>query len=601
MEDNRYKHKKYWVGEGPVSPEEEGGVYGEDSKWGGSEADGSSRPSSVRWKDVVSTSATAAGRPLHNMHNAATQKLAMLYNLSSETLARVPGLPDDTRSVSSRGGRSSSAAAPAPGGYSDSYGGFKSGRSFSTFGQSSTTASLASLTHAFRSASSAEGGDADDMRSESSESSHHGSIVGATSVKGMGVDASKPSRSHLSVPKISPYVQNLVVKKKKHVSGKYLSDIQRLTMSSSAVNGDITPGASSAGVDMETKSVSGASVAASPPPSNRSVAAATMTAPTSSFTSDPTSRLGVAVELQKQSLATLNQLCQSLPPATALQLEGLPHLLRVRPLPDLEENTPRPLKVVTCSPDVTGNNGDGQGEASQTGGSALFYDPFEARRAKDRDRSSATLMLWCVGSTMRVEAVFCNPLAVPLHLHEVHLIVEGVEYTSYPVQSATVPPGTEEFSLTLTLSPRSTGALTVKGVRYSIFNAVHTSYVDAASGAGIFDFSNETSSPWKYPRRVVGTVAKRKPSARRKMSSDITAQCEDADEKSTKKKSTSRTDISIVPELSTLALWASWGSRVEHSPLAVGSSETNPMVIGEKNHGGLYEAKNTGCFVFCLL
>lgn len=588
MEDSRYKHKKYWVGDLALSQEEERGMVGDDPfKWTGGEADGT-RPSSVRWKDVVSTSASAAGKPLYHMHNAATQKLAMLYNLSSETLSRVPGVPDEYLRSNSRGGRTSSVAGSSPGGYADNYGGYRYGRSFSTFGQSSTAMSLSNLSSAFRGSNSGEG-DTDDIRSESSESSsQHGSLVGAASMKGTAIDSTKPSRAQLSIPKIAPYVQNLVVKKKKHfISGKYAADLQRLVVGGSAGNGDNTPSSSmgTVGMDAETKTTVSASPP-TPPPSNKGV-----TAPTTYYGVDPTSRLGVAVELQKQSLNTLNQLCQTIPPATVLELEGLPYLLRVRPLPDLEENTPRPLKVVTYYPDDTESNGNGQGEVLQSGGgqSALFYDPFEAKRAKARDRSSATSMLWCVGGIVRMEALFCNPLAVPLHLHEVHLIVEGVDYTSYPVQTTTVPPDTEEFKLTLTMCPRSVGPLTIKGVRYSIFNAIHTSFVDPASGLAVHDLSNEISSPWKYPRRVVSAVVKRKPSARRQPSTDPSAQSEDADEKSTKKKSTSRTDISIVPEMATLALWASWGSRVEHSPLVTGASEMNPLQIGDKNQGGLCE------------
>ena len=55
--------------------------------------------------------------------------------------------------------------------------------------------------------------------------------------------------------------------------------------------------------------------------------------------------------------------------------------------------------------------------------SALFYDPFEAKRVRDTD--TRTEVLWSVGATCSAVVVFRNPLSCPLYLTAVTLLGQG--------------------------------------------------------------------------------------------------------------------------------------------------------------------------------
>ena len=75
--------------------------------------------------------------------------------------------------------------------------------------------------------------------------------------------------------------------------------------------------------------------------------------------------------------------------------------------------------------DHNGDNDDkekGQGRAS-----ALFYDPFEARRARDTGSSLRASVLWSVGATCTAEVVFENPLCCPLYLTALTLLADGMK------------------------------------------------------------------------------------------------------------------------------------------------------------------------------
>ena len=55
--------------------------------------------------------------------------------------------------------------------------------------------------------------------------------------------------------------------------------------------------------------------------------------------------------------------------------------------------------------------------------SALFYDPFEAKRVRNTD--TRTEVLWSVGATCSAVVVFRNPLSCPLYLTAVTLLGQG--------------------------------------------------------------------------------------------------------------------------------------------------------------------------------
>ena len=63
-------------------------------------------------------------------------------------------------------------------------------------------------------------------------------------------------------------------------------------------------------------------------------------------------------------------------------------------------------------------------EKSKINSSALFYDPFEAKRVKDTDIQTP-LILWSVGATCTAMVNFRNPLSCPLFLTAVTLLGKG--------------------------------------------------------------------------------------------------------------------------------------------------------------------------------
>lgn len=76
------------------------------------------------------------------------------------------------------------------------------------------------------------------------------------------------------------------------------------------------------------------------------------------------------------------------------------------------------------------SGGDPSSSKEKEKSSALFYDPFEARRARDTDSGLRVSVLWSVGATCSAVAVFKNPLGCPLYLTAVTLLAEGKQYLS---------------------------------------------------------------------------------------------------------------------------------------------------------------------------
>ena len=76
-------------------------------------------------------------------------------------------------------------------------------------------------------------------------------------------------------------------------------------------------------------------------------------------------------------------------------------------------------------PAASGAGGDTTSSIAKSKSSALFYDPFEARRARDTDSGLRVSVLWSVGATCSAVAVFKNPLGCPLYLTAVTLLAEG--------------------------------------------------------------------------------------------------------------------------------------------------------------------------------
>jgi hypothetical protein len=317
--------------------------------------------------------------------------------------------------------------------------------------------------------------DGDDAHSETSESAP--SLLSGK----FTVEAIKNSRGVISVPKLSPFVQTLVpaaLMQKKQLSSRGL-------VRQSSVSGSPLPIAQHVQVNnaVATSRLSmNNSIPGSPlsmgVPVETPTAIALATSVTAAPLIDPSYRLGVPLDAQRHSWATLAALCQCLPPSTNLYLGGIPSLMYLRPQPLKEED--RPWRQQLLSPESASTNSSSQ--------SALFYDPFEAKRAKARNQNNSTAeTIWIQNEIVHVEAAFSNPLAVPLQLHNLQVVLEGGNNTAYPVGVAVIPPETKLFLILLSFRPRESGTLKIIGASYSLFNASHFSRVDAL-GLGVSPF-----------------------------------------------------------------------------------------------------------------
>lgn len=330
----------------------------------------------------------------------------------------------------------------------------------------------------------------------------------------------------------------------------------------------------SAGTESTAESGSTSSVSAKrrqPPPLARP----------SSKTEDATARLGVPAEVQRHLVKVFSSLCCGVPPATSLLLEGLPFLLFLKPVP--LQNDLLPVKIDYYLNSKSEGNLDVRNTANA---SALFYDPFEAKRRKAEGLTSILEINWSVNTLCYVDARFANPLAVPIVLHDVHVIFDESETetaaSSYDLCSLVIPPHTQDYSVTLTVRPRHVGPLKLKGVQYSLFNGLHTAFVDTNTGKGIVNLNKELSAPTEYPRKLVQQSLKSPPryqsnnvisttsgtGGKEKDSSGniVVNEAEDKalkekailKEKETSSELERRYSIQVAPESATLRLSASW-------------------------------------------
>mmetsp|Transcript_1167 Transcript_1167/g.1895 ORF Transcript_1167/g.1895 Transcript_1167/m.1895 type:complete len:1683 (+) Transcript_1167:109-5157(+) len=413
----------------------------------------------------------------------------------------------------------------------------------------------------------------DDSHSEHSD--HSNSNWGAR----FNPEALKNVRGHINVPKISPFVQNLVLKKKKKLGPRSNVGVGSSTSNSpfslngsaAAValakqNGSVSdPAALHCSLVTEPTSPSHAPLDVTPSTPPASTTRTVLHVPSS--IPDPSYRLGVPLDSQSQSLSALSSVCAEIPPATPLVLDGLPFLIRLRPIPATEDQAYTPINIIPR--DSVAASVAAAPMVAETA-SALFYDPFEAKRRKDKSRSSTISLLWSVGTVAIVEATLCNPLAVPMHLHDVHLLIDGPQHSCRPAKSVVIPPKTKEFSTHLAVCPRATGPVQIKGIRYSIYNAVHCSYVDSATGKGL-TLSRELALPWKYPWSVVKSHSKTPPAHFDTDPEEATSCSTGNSDASANNNRT--TEVSVVPESAALSLSASWGPDLGQQQSGVGDLE----------------------------
>ena len=205
--------------------------------------------------------------------------------------------------------------------------------------------------------------------------------------------------------------------------------------------------------------------------------------------------VGITPEEQEQTVQAFETLCSSLLPNSFIYLDGAPKLLSLRPVQ--LQGVLRPLKLPFADKKI-GN--DAKNSAST---SALFYDPFAAKRAKDA--VVEVEVLWSIGNISYIEAIFQNPFSCPLRLSNLIVLTEGVVCVANPV-TVILPPN-RIHSVLLQTQPMLTGKLVICGIRYYVNNAVHESYV-TETGLSLTSTA-EIPEPWVYPRRAVNVEGKK--------------------------------------------------------------------------------------------
>ena len=122
---------------------------------------------------------------------------------------------------------------------------------------------------------------------------------------------------------------------------------------------------------------------------------------------------------------------------------------------------------------------------SQSGG--LFYNPFLAGFSKKKKKKSsqdeaangdAQEAFWAVGCMCLVEAVFFNPLLVPLHFTSARVVLEGVAHATHPI-SISVPSRRQRHTIQLPVMPLEVGSLRVMGLELRVGSAIHYFPVDS--------------------------------------------------------------------------------------------------------------------------
>ena len=282
---------------------------------------------------------------------------------------------------------------------------------------------------------------------------------------------------------------------------------------------------------------------------------------------DASSRLSVPPEVQKQLMKVFMSLCGQVPPATPLLLEGLPFLLQLKPLPLHVDHSPVKLNICNgVNLTQTEPTVDAEGPTKP---SALFYDPFAAKRRKAQGLSTTMEILWSVNSLCYVEAQFTNPLAIPIVLQDLRVLLDEGSVpsanvaTSYALYNVVVPPFTAEFTVTLAIRPRMSCTLKLKGIQYNLFNALHSALVDVDTGQGVVSLKKELSPPAQYPYRKINDDLKLPPQFASSTSREGGACVEAARESTIKTRSTERIRhvcITVVPESALLRLAESWAS-----------------------------------------
>jgi hypothetical protein len=211
--------------------------------------------------------------------------------------------------------------------------------------------------------------------------------------------------------------------------------------------------------------------------------------------------------LQEGCIRRLEKFCDEVPPSCPVYMGGLPVLVSMTPLPLPPSQRPRPiLRPSPARPPSA---------AAESASSALYYDPFMAKRDKKLKESSRGPLevVWVQGSACKVRVCFTNPLCVPMLLSNVALMLQeeaepaaegagtgtgaetpgggggggGEKCYEVTPESVQVPSATDGggcFYAVLSAMPIRPCRLRLTGIRFFVRNAMYVSLI-GEDGQGV--------------------------------------------------------------------------------------------------------------------
>lgn len=205
--------------------------------------------------------------------------------------------------------------------------------------------------------------------------------------------------------------------------------------------------------------------------------------------------------LQEGCIRRLEKFCDEVPPSCPVYMGDMPFLVSITPLELPANNKPYPISRPTPSKLASEQKQD------QSGSSVLYYDPFMAKRDKKLKESSQGPLevVWTQGVACKVVVCFTNPLAVPIRLSCVSLMLQEVgsdeaisvdttiadesgkkcyDVTPESISIPSIVEGGGTFQTILSVTPIRPCVLRLVGIRFFIRNAMYISLVDE-DGQGV--------------------------------------------------------------------------------------------------------------------
>jgi hypothetical protein len=147
------------------------------------------------------------------------------------------------------------------------------------------------------------------------------------------------------------------------------------------------------------------------------------------------------------------------------------------------------------------------------GDSALYYDPFEAKRIRGRAKAqkAASEVVWTEMCCCKVLVCFSNPLAVKLHLSNVSVVLGAADseedvpaecFESIPenIEIPAVQRGGSKYEVIMNVTPLATGKFCIIGLKFFVHNAMYFSRIGEDGHA--VTRTPEVAQPWAFPRRA---------------------------------------------------------------------------------------------------